>query len=113
MRTLLADPGKAGGCSTTTSVINSFIHLLILKFSESLWGSHAFMVEDRAFSHKIDYVPISKENLNRAGHLNHFIGSKVTAILVNGGILPMGGVASGKVCPAACAACLFLNIPWC
>ena len=32
------------------------------------------------------------------GHLNRFIGSKVTAIFVNGGILPSGGVASGRVC---------------
>ena len=46
------------------------------------------MVEDGAFSHKIDYVPIFKENLYLEGHLNHFIGSQVTAILVNGGILP-------------------------
>ena len=38
------------------------------------------------------------ENLNLEGHLNRFIGSNVTAILVNGGILPIGGVASGGVC---------------
>ena len=38
------------------------------------------------------------DNLNLDGHLNCFIGSKVTAILVNGGILPMGGVAVGRVC---------------
>ena len=36
--------------------------------------------------------------LNLEGHLNCFIGLKVTAILVNGGILPTGGVASGRVC---------------
>jgi hypothetical protein len=56
------------------------------------------MVEDGAFSHKIDYVPIFLENLNLEGHLNRSIGSKVTAILVNGGILPRGGAASGRVC---------------
>ena len=38
------------------------------------------------------------------------IGSKVTAILLNGLILPTGGVASGRVCPAAYAACLFLYL---
>ena len=27
---------------------------------------------------------------------------------MNGGILPRGGVASGRVCPAACAAGLFI-----
>ena len=32
-------------------------------------------------------------NLNLEGHLNRFIGSKVTTILVNGGILPSGGIA--------------------
>ena len=36
-------------------------------------------------------------------------GSKVTAVLLNGWILPTGGVASGMVCPAACAAGLFLE----
>jgi hypothetical protein len=48
------------------------------------------------------------ENLNYEGHLNRFIGSKVMALLVNGGILPRGEVASGRVCPAACAAGLFI-----
>ena len=56
------------------------------------------MVEDGAFSNKIDYVPIFKENLILEGHLNDFIGSKVTEILVNGGILLRGGVAPGRVC---------------
>ena len=44
------------------------------------------MVEDGGFSHKLDYVPIFQENLNHEGHLNRFIRSKVTAILVNWGI---------------------------
>ena len=35
------------------------------------------------------------------------IGVTVTAILLNGRILPTGGVASGRVCPAACAAGFF------
>ena len=56
------------------------------------------MVKDGAFSHIIDYDSIFEENLNLDGHLNRYIGSKVTAILVNGGILPCGGVASGRVC---------------
>ena len=37
------------------------------------------MVEDGAFSHKIDYVPIVYKNLNLEENLNLFIGSKVTA----------------------------------
>ena len=43
-------------------------------------------------------------NLNLKGHQNRITGSKVTAILLNGGILPTGGDASERVCPAACAA---------
>ena len=38
------------------------------------------MVEDGAFSHKIDYVPISKEILNLEGHQNLITSSKVMAI---------------------------------
>ena len=66
------------------------------------------MVEDGAFSHKIDCLPIFQENLNLKGHLNRFIGSKVTAILMNGGILPRGGVALGRVCPAQQACCSYI-----
>ena len=44
------------------------------------------MVDNVAFSHRIDFVPIFLENLNLEEHLNCFIGSKVTAILVNGAI---------------------------
>ena len=55
---LLADPGKARGCSTNTSVIHSFIHSLIQSWfvKISLRRRHAVMVEDGASSHKIDYV---------------------------------------------------------
>ena len=49
------------------------------------------MVEDGAFSHKIDYVTIFLEILNLEGHQNHVTGSRVTAILLNGWILPIGG----------------------
>ena len=56
------------------------------------------MVKDGAFSHKIDYISICLEILNLEGHLNRFIGSKVTAILVNRGILHSGGAASGRAC---------------
>ena len=59
---------------------------------------HALVLKDGAFRHTIDYVSIFEETLNLEGHLNRFIGSKVTAILVNRGILPNGGVAEGRVC---------------
>ena len=104
-----ADPGKARGCSTNTYVIISLIDSLTHPLVKiPLRHRHALMVEDGAFCHKTDYVPYLNPNLNLKGHLNCFIGSKVTAILVNGKILPRGGVASGRVCPAACAAGMFL-----
>ena len=56
------------------------------------------MVGDGAFSYKIDYVTIFKKILNLEGHLNRITGSRVTAILLNGWILPIGGVLSGRVC---------------
>ena len=48
------------------------------------------MVGDGAFSHKIIYVTFFLEILNLKGHLNPITGSKVTAILLNGWILPSG-----------------------
>ena len=56
------------------------------------------MVEGGAFSRKIDYFTILLGILNLGGHSNHITGSRVTAILLNGLILPIGGVASGRVC---------------
>ena len=52
------------------------------------------MVEDGVFSHKIDYVTIIREILNLKGHQNHITGSRVTAILLNGWNLPIGGASA-------------------
>ena len=54
------------------------------------------MVEDMAFSHKIDYVTIVLEILNPEGHLNPSTGSKCMAYLLNGWIFPIGGASAGK-----------------
>ena len=54
------------------------------------------MVEDGAFSHKINYFTILKEIINLEEHPNHITGSKVTAILLNGLILPFGGASAVK-----------------
>ena len=62
----------------------------------SLQRRHALMVEVGAFSHKIDYVIIFKEIWNPEGHPNCITGSKVTAILMNGWILPIGGASAVK-----------------
>ena len=56
------------------------------------------MVADGDFSHKIDNVTILLEILNPEVHPNHITGSKVTAILLNGWIFPIGGASSGRVC---------------
>ena len=66
---------------------------------------HALLVEDAAFSHKIDYVAIFKEILNC------ITGSKVTAIFLSGLDLPIGGASAVKglrVQPAqqACHQCI-------
>ena len=61
-------------------------------------------------------LPVISQNIltffleiqNLEGHQNRCIGSKVTVILLNGLILPTGGVASGRVCPTDCAADWFL-----
>ena len=59
----------------------------------SSWRRHALTVADGAFSHKVDYVMTFKEILNPEGHPNRITGSKVTAILLNGLILPIGGAS--------------------
>ena len=63
----------------------------------SLRRRHALTIADGDFSHKIDYVTTFKEILNPEGHPNCIIGSKVTAILLNGLILPIGGASAGRV----------------
>ena len=59
---------------------------------------HAQTVRDSSSSYKIDYVIVIKTFLNPEGHQNPISGSKVTAILVKGWILPIGGASSGRVC---------------
>ena len=52
------------------------------------------MVGNGAFSHKIDYVVFCKEILILEGRLNRITGSRVTVILMNGLILPIGGASA-------------------
>ena len=54
----------------------------------SLRRRHTLVVGDGGFSHKIDYVTIFYEILNREGHC--ITGSRV---LLNGWILPIGGAS--------------------
>ena len=52
-------------------------------------------------------VIVTKNCLNPKGHQNRIIGSKVTAILLNGWILPICEVASGRVCACILRSRLF------
>ena len=63
------------------------------------------MVKGGACSYKID----SKEILNLEDHLNRFVGSKNTAILVNRGILPSGCIKKGLRLQPAQQACLYMS----
>ena len=74
------------------------------------------MVEDGAFSHKIDYVTgdskYVKEILNLEGHPNRITGSKVMAILLNGWILPLVGASEVKsLCLQPAQQACFINRP--
>ena len=64
--------------------------------STTLHRRHAQTVTDWSSSHKIDYVRVIKNFPE--GHQNPISCSKVTGILLKGWILPVGGVASGRVC---------------
>ena len=64
---------------------------------KSLWPRHAQTVGDGAFSHKIDYIRRIFVVLNLQGHTNWIICSRVRAIFLNWWILPVGGVATGRV----------------
>ena len=52
------------------------------------------MVRDSPPNYKIDYVIVIKTFLNPEGHQNRISGSKVTAMLLKGWILPTGGASS-------------------
>ena len=49
---------------------------------------------DSNSSYKIDYVILIKTCLNPKGHQNPISGSKVSAILLKGWILPIGGASA-------------------
>ena len=68
------------------------------------------MVEDGAFSHKIDYVHYFLEIPNLEGHPNRITGSRVTAILLIGWILLIGGASAVKALRLAGLPRLFYTI---
>ena len=56
------------------------------------------MVRYGASRHKIDYVAQVQGILNLKGYQNCMIGLRVTGILLTEWILPIGGVASRRLC---------------
>ena len=76
----------------------------------SLRRKHALTVEDGDISHKIEYVTIFKEILNTEGHSNRITGSKVTAILLKGGLFPLVELHWEGSAPAACASGLLKEV---
>ena len=52
------------------------------------------MAPPRPNGYKIDYAIVIKNFLNPEGHQNPINGSKVTAILLKGQILPIGGASA-------------------
>ena len=55
---------------------------------------HAQTVRNSSSSYKIDSVVVIKTFLNPEGHQNRITGSKVTAILLKGWSLPIGGASA-------------------
>ena len=55
---------------------------------------HGQTVRDSSYSYKIDYVKVIKTFLNLKEHQNGITGSNVTAILLKGCILPIGGASA-------------------
>ena len=85
---------------------------LIHSFSEpfppkALRRRHAQTVRDSTSSYKIDFVIVVKNFLNPEGHANLISGLKVTAILLKGWIVPIGGPSSGRVCACSLRSSLF------
>ena len=86
----LADLGEARGCSTNSLVIDSLIQSVRETFLPTAFRRpHCQTVWDSSSSYKIDYVIVIKNFLNTEWHQNPINGSKVTAILLKGWILPI------------------------
>ena len=74
-------------------------------------------IRARSSNHKIDYDIGIKNFLNPKGHQHPISGSKVTAILLKGWILPMCGASAGRVCTCSLRSRLVflqreINVHW-
>ena len=91
---------KSGAALQTLSW---FIHTFINLVTDPLWKlswqrRQAQTVWDGASSNKTDNITKLFHILNLKGYQSQITNSKVMAILFNGWILPVGGVALGGVC---------------
>ena len=68
------------------------------------------MVEDGAFSHKIDYVTIFWEIFNLEGHPNCITCSRFMAILLNDWIFPIGGTSAMEGLQSTGLPCLVFKV---
>ena len=89
---------KSGAALQTAS---SLIHYFINSFSNpsvptTLWRRYTQTVRDRSSMYKLGYVIGIKNFFNPEGHQNCISGSKVTAILLKGWILPIAGASAGE-----------------
>ena len=93
-------------------LIDSFIQWVSEPFPPTvLRRGHAQTVRVSTSSYKIDYIIVIKNFLNPKGHQNPISGSNVTAILLKGWILPIGGASArqGLPCSLRSRLVLFLN----
>ena len=78
--------------SPAVCAVRSFMYTLEnSKKSGKFSQRYTFQFKNGVCHSDIDFI-------NPKGHKNCITGSKVTAILMKGWILPFGGVASGRVC---------------
>ena len=89
----LADPGKASGCSTHTIVIHWLINSPFLPWPYNAAKPKPF---EMVLPVKKCCTCLGHSKSQRISKLHHWLN--VTAMLLNWMILPMGWVASGRVC---------------
>ena len=96
--TLISRPGRS-----QVLLYKQLRHWFINSLSDPLFPTdflrrQAQTVRDSTSSYKIDYIIVKKNFVNHKVHQNPSSGLKVTTILLKGWILPIGGVALGRVC---------------
>ena len=91
---LISSSGRSQGLLFEHLCYSFTKYLINLLGKIYLWRRHAQTVKAGASIYKANYIDILSEILNPEGHLNCYIASKVTAILLNGLILPTDGASS-------------------